>query len=49
MLTTQVATQTTTTEGATIASATLQISAVPLRNAAAEARRFLLARAARDG
>ncbi|NVZ75768.1 molybdopterin-dependent oxidoreductase, partial [Pseudomonas gingeri] len=34
-------------QGATIASATLQISAVPLRNAAAEARRFLLARAAR--
>ncbi|MGY2291863.1 molybdopterin cofactor-binding domain-containing protein [Pseudomonas sp. SDO528_S397] len=33
-------------QGATIASATLQISAVPLRNAAAEARRFLLARAA---
>ncbi|MFC6299650.1 molybdopterin-dependent oxidoreductase [Pseudomonas sp. CCM 7893] len=34
-------------QGATIASATLQISAIPLRNAAAEARRFLLARAAR--
>lgn len=34
-------------QGATIASATLQITAVPLRNAAAEARRFLLARAAR--
>ena len=33
-------------QGATIASATLQISAIPLRNAAAEARRFLLARAA---
>jgi nicotinate dehydrogenase subunit B len=34
-------------QGATIASATLQIAAVPLRNAAAEARRFLLQRAAR--
>ncbi|PHN23260.1 molybdopterin cofactor-binding domain-containing protein [Pseudomonas sp. ICMP 561] len=33
-------------QGATIASATLQISAIPLRNAAAEARRFLLQRAA---
>ena len=33
-------------QGATIASATIQISAVPLRNAAAEARRFLLQRAA---
>jgi nicotinate dehydrogenase subunit B len=33
-------------QGATIASATLQISAVPLRNAAAEARRWLLAAAA---
>lgn len=33
-------------QGATIASATLQISAIPLRNAAAEARRFLLERAA---
>ncbi|MHA5987374.1 molybdopterin cofactor-binding domain-containing protein [Pseudomonas aeruginosa] len=33
-------------QGATIASATLQISAVPLRNAAAEARRFLLQQAA---
>ncbi|MFB4394373.1 MULTISPECIES: molybdopterin cofactor-binding domain-containing protein [unclassified Pseudomonas] len=33
-------------QGATIASATLQISAVPLRNAAAEARRFLLQLAA---
>ncbi|CAI0894465.1 molybdopterin-dependent oxidoreductase [Serratia ficaria] len=33
-------------QGATIASATLQISAVPLRNAAAEARRWLLQRAA---
>jgi nicotinate dehydrogenase subunit B len=33
-------------QGATIASATLQISAIPLRNAAAEARRFLLMRAA---
>ncbi|EJM78162.1 molybdopterin cofactor-binding domain-containing protein [Pseudomonas sp. GM55] len=34
-------------QGATIASATIQISAIPLRNAAAEARRFLLVRAAR--
>ncbi|MDB6141747.1 MAG: aldehyde dehydrogenase, partial [Pseudomonas sp.] len=33
-------------QGATIASATIQISAIPLRNAAAQARRFLLARAA---
>ncbi|WP_407311757.1 molybdopterin cofactor-binding domain-containing protein [Pseudomonas sp. nanlin1] len=33
-------------QGATIASATLQISAVPLRHAAAEARRWLLAAAA---
>lgn len=33
-------------QGATIASATLQISAVPLRNAAAEARRWLLEQAA---
>nr|WP_295835494.1 molybdopterin cofactor-binding domain-containing protein [uncultured Azospirillum sp.] len=33
-------------QGATIASATIQISAIPLRNAAAEARRFLLERAA---
>ena len=33
-------------QGATIASATLQISAIPLRNAAAEARRYLLQRAA---
>ncbi|MBD8123012.1 molybdopterin-dependent oxidoreductase [Pseudomonas lutea] len=33
-------------QGATIASATLQISAIPLRNAAAEARRFLLQEAA---
>lgn len=33
-------------QGATIASATLQISAVPLRNAAAEARRWLLGAAA---
>lgn len=33
-------------QGATIASATLQISAVPLRNAAAEARRWLLRQAA---
>jgi len=32
-------------QGATIASATLQISAIPLRNAAAEARRFLLEQA----
>src|SRR5215470_41080 len=33
-------------QGATIASETIQISAVPLRQAAAQARRFLLARAA---
>ncbi|WP_346831887.1 molybdopterin cofactor-binding domain-containing protein [Pseudomonas abietaniphila] len=33
-------------QGATIASATLQISAIPLRNAAAEARRYLLQQAA---
>jgi nicotinate dehydrogenase subunit B len=33
-------------QGATIASATLQISAIPLRNAAAEARRYLLQEAA---
>ncbi|URD45382.1 molybdopterin-dependent oxidoreductase (plasmid) [Pseudomonas sp. BYT-5] len=33
-------------QGATIASATLQISAIPLRKAAAEARRWLLAKAA---
>ncbi|WP_223531906.1 MULTISPECIES: molybdopterin cofactor-binding domain-containing protein [unclassified Pseudomonas] len=33
-------------QGATIASATLQISAIPLRNAAAEARRWLLEAAA---
>jgi nicotinate dehydrogenase subunit B len=33
-------------QGATIASATLQISAIPLRNAAAEARRYLLQTAA---
>ncbi|WP_230982053.1 molybdopterin cofactor-binding domain-containing protein [Pseudomonas sp. Bc-h] len=33
-------------QGATIASATLQISAIPLRNAAAEARRYLLDQAA---
>ncbi|MBK5418486.1 molybdopterin cofactor-binding domain-containing protein [Pseudomonas sp. TH31] len=33
-------------QGATIASATLQISAIPLRNAAAEARRFVLDSAA---
>ncbi|RON45739.1 aldehyde dehydrogenase [Pseudomonas frederiksbergensis] len=33
-------------QGATIASATLQISAIPLRNAAAEARRYLLVTAA---
>jgi nicotinate dehydrogenase subunit B len=33
-------------QGATIASATLQISAIPLRNAAAEARRWLLQAAA---
>src|SRR3569833_1434142 len=33
-------------QGATIASETIQISAVPLRKAAAQARRHLLARAA---
>ncbi|MHA5986283.1 molybdopterin cofactor-binding domain-containing protein [Pseudomonas aeruginosa] len=33
-------------QGATIASATIQITAIPLRNAAAEARRFLLQQAA---
>jgi len=33
-------------QGATIASETIQITAVPLRNAAAQARHFLLARAA---
>ncbi|HEX8593437.1 MAG TPA: molybdopterin cofactor-binding domain-containing protein [Pseudomonas sp.] len=33
-------------QGPTIASATLQIAAIPLRNAAAEARRFLLQQAA---
>jgi len=33
-------------QGATIASATIQITAIPLRNAAADARRFLLERAA---
>jgi nicotinate dehydrogenase subunit B len=33
-------------QGATIASETIQISAVPLRNAAAQARQFLLGRAA---
>jgi nicotinate dehydrogenase subunit B len=33
-------------QGATIASETIQVSAVPLRNAAAQARQFLLARAA---
>src|SRR5580704_14545853 len=33
-------------QGPTIASETIQITAVPLRNAAAQARRFLLARAA---
>jgi nicotinate dehydrogenase subunit B len=33
-------------QGATIASETIQISAVPLRKAAAQARRFLIARAA---
>src|ERR1700738_2517443 len=33
-------------QGATIASETIQISAVPLRKAAAQARHFLLARAA---
>ncbi len=39
-------TESTPNQGATIASATLQISAVPLRNAAAEARRWLLQQAA---
>ncbi|EWY39455.1 aldehyde dehydrogenase [Skermanella stibiiresistens SB22] len=33
-------------QGATIASASIQISAIPLRNAAAEARRFLVEKAA---
>src|SRR5712664_1743731 len=33
-------------QGATIASETIQITAVPLRHAAAQARQFLLARAA---
>src|SRR5450756_2559599 len=33
-------------QGATIASETIQITAVPLRNAAAQARNFLIARAA---
>src|SRR5258708_14538253 len=33
-------------QGATIASETIQITAVPLRNAAAQARQFLTARAA---
>src|SRR5262244_2256474 len=33
-------------QGATIASETIQISAVPLRRAAAQARQFLVARAA---
>src|SRR6201987_5732140 len=33
-------------QGATIASETIQISAVPLRKAAAQARQYLLARAA---
>src|SRR4051794_13745531 len=33
-------------QGATIASETIQITAVPLRNAAAQARHFLIARAA---
>src|ERR1700682_3742711 len=33
-------------QGATIASETIQISAVPLRNAVAQARQFLIARAA---
>lgn len=39
-------TELTPNQGPTIASATIQISAVPLRNAAAQAREFLLARAA---
>src|SRR5277367_4831119 len=33
-------------QGATIASETIQVTAIPLRNAAAQARSFLLARAA---
>src|SRR5213082_2785110 len=33
-------------QGATIASETIQVTAVPLRNAAAQARHFLIARAA---
>src|SRR6202000_122431 len=33
-------------QGATIASETIQVSAVPLRRAAAQARQFLIARAA---
>ena len=33
-------------QGATIASETIQITAVPLRKAAAQARQFLIARAA---
>src|SRR5215207_2342577 len=33
-------------QGATIASETIQITAVPLRNAAAQARQFLISRAA---
>jgi len=39
-------TTTTPNQGATIASETIQITAVPLRNAAAQARQFLVARAA---
>src|SRR5690606_25795381 len=39
-------TSATPNQGPTIASATLQISAVPLRQAAAQARHYLLARAA---
>src|ERR1022692_4923400 len=34
-------------QGATIASETIQITAMPLRNAAAQARHFLIARAAK--
>ncbi len=39
-------TSSTPDQGATIASETIQVSAVPLRKAAAQARRFLVARAA---
>src|SRR5690349_14956337 len=40
-------TSSTPNQGATIASETIQVSAVPLRKAAAQARQFLLARAAK--